>query len=59
MDEQTDTATGRSYLTIFQEADGLPLQPIAAGRYQDRFVRRDDTWRFAERRINVHGPVLE
>ncbi len=54
VDEETDTATGRSYLTIFQEAAGLPLQPIAAGRYRDRFVLRDGTWRFAERRIHIH-----
>lgn len=54
IDEQAGTAAGRSYLTIFQEAAGLPLQPIAAGRYQDLFVRRNGTWRFAERRINVH-----
>ncbi|MFE9606970.1 nuclear transport factor 2 family protein [Streptomyces sp. NPDC006012] len=54
VDEQAGTATARSYLTIFQAVDGLPLQPIAAGRYQDRFVRRDGTWRFAQRRITLH-----
>ncbi|WP_121715807.1 nuclear transport factor 2 family protein [Streptomyces sp. E5N91] len=54
VDEQAGTATGRAYLTLFQEADGLPLQPIAAGRYYDRYKFQDGTWRFAERRINVH-----
>ncbi|WP_037858933.1 nuclear transport factor 2 family protein [Streptomyces sp. NRRL S-340] len=54
IDEEACTATGRAYLTLFQAADGLPLQPIAAGRYNDRYVWRDGTWRFAERRINVH-----
>ncbi|MFF4753034.1 nuclear transport factor 2 family protein [Streptomyces sp. NPDC002514] len=54
VDEQADTATARSYLTIFQAVDGLPLQPIAAGRYRDHFARRDGTWRFAQRRITIH-----
>ncbi|MGV9914707.1 nuclear transport factor 2 family protein [Streptomyces tendae] len=54
VDEENGTATGRAYLTLFQDADGLPLQPIAAGRYRDRYTFRDGTWRFTERRINVH-----
>jgi hypothetical protein len=31
----------------------LPLQPIAAGRYHDRFAFGDGRWRFAERRVFV------
>lgn len=54
VDDRADTATARSYLTIFQAVDGLPLQPIAAGRYRDRFAQRDGTWRFAERQISIH-----
>ncbi|MFG2356990.1 nuclear transport factor 2 family protein [Streptomyces sp. NPDC048521] len=54
VDERAATATARSYLTIFQQVPELPLQPIAAGRYRDRFVRQDGTWRFAERRIDIH-----
>ncbi|MFB7166645.1 nuclear transport factor 2 family protein [Streptomyces sp. NPDC056242] len=54
VDQEAGTATGRSYVTIFQAVDGLPLQPIAAGRYRDRFVREDGQWRFAERLITIH-----
>ncbi|WP_392667084.1 hypothetical protein [Streptomyces sp. LN785] len=43
-------------MTIFQAAPGLPRQPIAAGRYRDRFVQRDGVWRFAERRLS-RAPV--
>ncbi|MBW8783629.1 MAG: nuclear transport factor 2 family protein [Novosphingobium sp.] len=30
-------------------ADGLPRDTIGSGRYLDRFERRDDEWRIAER----------
>jgi 3-phenylpropionate/cinnamic acid dioxygenase small subunit len=46
-----DRAGARSYVTVFQQTDALPLQPIAAGRYVDRFERVDGTWRFADRLI--------
>ncbi|WP_433854545.1 nuclear transport factor 2 family protein [Streptomyces kronopolitis] len=54
VDEQAGTATARSYLTVFQALPDLPLQSIAAGRYHDRFVRRDGRWRFLERRVRIH-----
>ena len=44
-----DHAESRSYATVFQQTDELPLQPIASGRYRDRFERTPDGWRFAER----------
>lgn len=47
------SATARSYYTVFQAADGLPLQAIIAGRYHDRFERADDGWRFVDRFIFV------
>ena len=47
------TATARSYFTVFQARPELPLQPIIAGRYQDRFTRRNGVWSFAERVIFV------
>lgn len=53
-DETSDTATARSYFTVFQALPNLPLQPIAAGRYRDRFHRPDGHWRFAERRVSMH-----
>ena len=44
-------ATARSYFTVLQARPDLPLQPIIAGRYHDRFERVDDSWRFADRQI--------
>jgi 3-phenylpropionate/cinnamic acid dioxygenase small subunit len=52
-DEEAGTAVSRSYFTVLQALPGLPLQPIAAGRYHDRFERRDGHWRFTERRVRV------
>ena len=46
-----DTATSRCYLTVLQQTPTLPLQPVAAGRYVDRFERVDGEWRFADRLI--------
>ena len=53
IDEPAGTATARSYWTVLQAVPGLPLQPILAGRYHDRFARRDGRWRFSERRYLV------
>jgi 3-phenylpropionate/cinnamic acid dioxygenase small subunit len=44
-------ATSRCYATVFQQTDELPLQPIASGRYLDRFERVGGTWRFTDRLI--------
>ena len=46
-----DTATARSYFTVLQARPDLPLQPIIAGRYHDRFERAGDGWRFTDREI--------
>lgn len=46
-----DSATSRSYYTVLQQTETLPLQPIIAGRYHDRFERVDGRWRFADRLI--------
>jgi 3-phenylpropionate/cinnamic acid dioxygenase small subunit len=43
------TARARSYYTVFQQVPGVPLQPIIAGRYHDRFERVDGDWWFAAR----------
>jgi len=51
VDEEAGTGTCRSYFTVLQQVPALPLQPIIAGRYHDRFVREDEVWRFAERRF--------
>ena len=49
VDEDSGTAACRSYYTVFQQTETLPLQPIVCGRYHDRFERVDGRWRFAER----------
>ncbi|EOD67573.1 nuclear transport factor 2 family protein [Amycolatopsis vancoresmycina] len=46
-------ASGRAYFTVLQAVPGLPLQTIAAGRYEDRFTREAGHWRFTERRAAV------
>lgn len=51
VDEAAGTATARSYFTVFQQTDTLPLQPIIAGRYHDTFERADGQWRFTRRHM--------
>jgi 3-phenylpropionate/cinnamic acid dioxygenase small subunit len=46
-----DLASSRCYATVLQQTDALPLQPIASGRYIDRFERVCGDWRFADRLI--------
>jgi 3-phenylpropionate/cinnamic acid dioxygenase small subunit len=49
-----DTATCRSYFTVFQQTDVLALQPVIAGRYHDQFLRvHDGQWRFSRREISI------
>lgn len=49
LDEAANSATARSYFTVFQSAEEMPLQPIVAGRYIDSFERADGVWRFRRR----------
>jgi 3-phenylpropionate/cinnamic acid dioxygenase small subunit len=51
IDVDGDRAHSRCYATVFQQTDALPLQPIASGRYVDRFARVGDEWQFADRLI--------
>jgi hypothetical protein len=53
LDEERGEAAARSYFTVLQGLPGFPLQPIVAGRYEDRFARRADRWSFRERRMLV------
>jgi hypothetical protein len=46
------TATVRSRFTVFQCTDGVPLQPIIAGRYVDGFEKVENGWRFATRYLD-------
>jgi hypothetical protein len=51
IDVDGERACARSYATVFQQTDELPLQPIACGRYVDRFERVSGAWRFADRLV--------
>ena len=49
VDAGEETASARSYYTVFQQLDDLPLQPIICGRYHDSFHRIDGRWWFDTR----------
>lgn len=49
IDAAAGRATCRSYYTVLQATEDLPLQVVAAGRYLDEFERVDGQWRFAFR----------
>jgi 3-phenylpropionate/cinnamic acid dioxygenase small subunit len=53
VDAGAGKATGRAYYTVFQAAEGFPLQPIACGSYLDHFERHDGAWRFAARSVQT------
>ena len=48
-DDGPNSAKSESYVTVFQQTDGLPLQPIVSGTYFDRFEKVDGRWRLADR----------
>jgi 3-phenylpropionate/cinnamic acid dioxygenase small subunit len=52
VDDAREHATCRSYFTVFQQTDEVPLQPIVSGRYHDEFARAVD-WRFTRRHMIV------
>ena len=56
VDATGGTGTARSHFTVFQQTDGLGLQPVLCGRYHDRFARADGAWWFEERMVR---PDLE
>jgi len=53
VDPRAGTAVARSYYTVFQQVDDLPLQPIICGRYHDTFQRIDGRWWFDTRTLLV------
>jgi hypothetical protein len=59
VDDSVGHGSARSYWMVLQSVPGLPLQPILAGRYHDRFVQVEGAWRFSERRylIDLVGDV--
>ena len=46
VDEAHNAASAESYFAVFQGTSALPLEPIVARRYHDRFERADGEWRF-------------
>lgn len=44
-----ELAHARSYYTVLQATDELPLQPIICGRYHDTLEKVEGAWRFRER----------
>jgi 3-phenylpropionate/cinnamic acid dioxygenase small subunit len=53
VDDDAGTGTARSYYTVFQQTDDLPLQAIIAGHYRDTFRRVDGRWAFDTREMFV------
>jgi 3-phenylpropionate/cinnamic acid dioxygenase small subunit len=53
VDDGAGTASARSYYTVLQQTDELPLQAIIAGRYADTFQQVDGAWWFDTRRMYV------
>jgi ketosteroid isomerase-like protein len=53
VDGDRGVATARSYFTVVQQTDTLPMQPVIAGRYHDQFTRTDGTWAFSRREIII------
>ena len=52
IDEEQRHGHDAAAFVVLQATPDLPLQPIVAGRYHDRFVRtRRTTWPFAHRHI--------
>tara|TARA_R110002072_G_scaffold278509_1_gene440343 strand:- start:605 stop:1057 length:453 start_codon:yes stop_codon:yes gene_type:complete len=53
VDEGGMKASARSYYTVIQATDSLPLQPIISGRYKDHFRKIENQWQFSSREMIV------
>jgi 3-phenylpropionate/cinnamic acid dioxygenase small subunit len=53
LDKGGEEASARSYYTVIQATDALPLQPIISGRYKDRFRKVGEQWQFVSREMIV------
>ncbi|HEV2310705.1 MAG TPA: nuclear transport factor 2 family protein [Acidimicrobiia bacterium] len=51
VDAAAGTATSRCAFTVVQARPAGGVQPVLAGRYEDRFERVDGVWKFVERVI--------
>ncbi len=46
-----NAATSQSYLTVMQQAEDAPMQPIFSGHYVDEFANIDGKWQFSRRNV--------
>lgn len=53
VDEVLGRATSRSSVVVLQATEGLPLQPVIAGRYDDTFHRLGGGWWFDSRTMHM------
>ena len=56
IDASAGTAKSQCYVTVFQQTDDFPLQPIFSGHYFDEFAIVHGAWRFKKRII--HYPLF-
>lgn len=61
IDDNGAAATARSYFTVFQATDQLPLQPIITGSYTDEFRKTDGQWHFHRREMapDLYGDLSQ
>ena len=52
-DGDGERASARSYFVVLQATSSVPLQPIVAGRYHDKFHMIGGQWFFADRLVFV------
>jgi 3-phenylpropionate/cinnamic acid dioxygenase small subunit len=51
LDLPVGRAAARSYFTVYQATESLPMQAVIAGRYHDTFRYVEGRWRFESRRM--------
>ncbi|MEE2673382.1 MAG: nuclear transport factor 2 family protein [Myxococcota bacterium] len=49
IDDETGIGSARSYYTVVQQTEDLPLQPIISGHYHDTFQQIEGRWWFDTR----------
>jgi 3-phenylpropionate/cinnamic acid dioxygenase small subunit len=53
IEDGASTASARSYYTVLQQLEDLPLQPIITGRYHDTFHVVEGRWWFDTRTMLI------
>jgi len=56
IDEESKKANSQCYVTVMQQTETLPLQPIFTGHYFDQFECVDEKWRYVNR--TVSSPLM-